>query len=392
MVTMITIGIDVGKFNHCACVFDNQSGELLVEPFFFKNNLEGFNVLFGSIKPYKSSLVGLEDTGHYGDNLILHLLENKYNVGLINPLTTEHKRKSKLKSAKNDKKDSILIAQTLLYKDEYRLVTLKHYKLRELKKLTRHHHDLKEEINAAKNRLQKSIDLVFPEYNKLFNSKYGKVYNALLKQFPSAKVIANTDIRTLRKVFNYKGKGNRIKLTPEHLKLVAKNSVGEESYASIIQIKHTIAIIEMLEDQVIEVDKKIEELSSQLNSPITSIPGIAIFSGMSILSEYGDISRFDSPAKLISYAGVDPYVVESGTYKAPVTAITKKGSPYLRKTLYQIALPVINNNPVFHKYYTLKIKQGKSYRCALGHVVRKLLRIIHHLVTNDLQFDVNHLR
>jgi hypothetical protein len=69
------------------------------------------------------------------------------------------------------------------------------------------------------------------------------VYNALLKQFPSAKVIANTDIRSLRKVFNYKGKGKRIKLTLEHLKLVAKNSVGEESYASIIQIKHTIAII-----------------------------------------------------------------------------------------------------------------------------------------------------
>ncbi len=53
------------------------------------------------------------------------------------------------------------------------------------------------------------------------------------------------------------------------------------------------------------------------------------------------------------------------------TAITKKGSKYLRKTLYQVILPVINNNPVFKKYYRLKISQGKGHRCAQGHCIRK---------------------
>ena len=108
---------------------------------------------------------------------------------------------------------------------------------------------------------------------------------------------------------------------------------------------------------------------------------------MSILSEYGDISKFDSPAKLISFAGVAPYVFESGQFEAARTTITKKGNPYLRKTLYQIALPVIRFNPVFYEYYTLKRNQGKSHRCALGHVVRKLLRVVYHLVSNDILFD-----
>lgn len=213
----------------------------------------------------------------------------------------------------------------------------------------------------------------------------------VLKQFGSAHVIANTDIRTLRKAFAVASQGRRISLTPEHLKLVANNSVGENSITSELQIKHLIVLIETLEEQIEEVDKKIEELSTNLNSPITSIPGIEIFSGMSILSEYGDIDRFDSPAKMVSYAGVDPYVFQSGDFEAHRTAITKKGNPYLRKTLYQIALPVIRFNPVFQEYYTLKRSQGKSHRCALGHVVRKLIRVIFHLVSNNIEFNVTKL-
>lgn len=388
MIIMITIGIDIGKFNHCACVLDNHTGTLLVEPFFFENNKEGFNQCYQAIFPYKNALIGLEDTGHYGDNLVFFLLNQNLKIALINPITTEYKRKSKLRSAKNDKKDSILIAQVLLNKDEYRNIDLKIYHLRDLRQLTRHHHDLKEDLNVYKNRLQKEIDVVFPEFNSLFSSKYGIVYMRLLKQFGSAHVMANTDIRTLRKTFVVASQGKRISLTPEHLKLVANNSVGEKSITSEIHIKHLIVLIEIIEEQIKETDKKIEELSTKLNSPITSIPGIGIFSGMSILSEYGDINRFDSPAKMVSYAGVNPYVFQSGDFEAQRTAITKKGNPYLRKTLYQIALPVIRFNPVFQKYYTLKRSQGKSHRCALGHVVRKLIRVIFHLISNDIEFDV----
>ena len=75
--------------------------------------------------------------------------------------------------------------------------------------------------------------------------------------------------------------------------------------------------------------------------------------------------------------------IETSQFKAIHTSITKKGSKYLRKTLYQIILPVIQNNPVFQNYYRLKISQGKSHRCACGHCVRKLLRIIYHLLSKN---------
>ena len=71
----------------------------------------------------------------------------------------------------------------------------------------------------------------------MFRSKYGVVYMNLLKTFGSAEVIASTDIRTIRKCFEIRGKGNRISLTPEELKECAKNSVGISSEVETIQIK-----------------------------------------------------------------------------------------------------------------------------------------------------------
>ena len=135
------------------------------------------------------------------------------------------------------------------------------------------------------------------------------------------------------------------------------------------------------------VDKKIEELVAKLDSPIFSIPGIGIYTGMSILSEIGDIHNFSSAVKVMGFAGVDPGTYQSGEYSAPRTALSKRGSRYLRKSLYQCILPVCTNNLTFNKYYKLKRLQGKSHRCAQGHSVRKLIRVIYKLLSENIQFD-----
>ena len=214
----------------------------------------------------------------------------------------------------------------------------------------------------------------------------------LLKTFGDAEAIASTDIRTIRKCFEIKGKGNRISLTPEQLKECAKNSIGISSEVETLQIKHLVSQIMLINEQIAEIDKKIEEFSIQNNSPILSIPGISHFSGTSILAELGDICNYSKPSQIIKFAGVAPYHYESSQYNAKHTTITKKGSKYLRKTLYQIILPVIRYNPVFQQYYQLKLSQGKGHRCAQGHCVRKLLRIIYHLLTTNQQFDPKLLR
>ena len=389
---MILIGIDIGKLSHTFTIVNSEDGEALVVPTNFKNSKEGFDFLYDKMNSYKKEniLIGMEDTGHYHFALLKDLLTKHFNVALINPVVTDMTRKLQGGITKNDPLDSQTICDVIgsnSRKKPYRITKMNRFDLYEQRQLTRHHHDLKEELNVYMNRLQKCIDIVFPEYNSLFGSKYGTVYMAVLKDLSSAAKIASTDIRTLRNYFKYSGRGKRISLTAEQLKEAAKNSIGIDSSSEVIQIKHLVSQIELIQSQIDEVDKKIEEFSTNLNSPILSIPGISHFSGTSILSELGDIHNYSSAAKIIKFAGVAPFEHQSSQYKAEHTSITKKGSKYLRKTLYQIILTVIKNNRVFKEYYCLKLSQGKSHRCAQGHCVRKLLRIIYHLLINNQQFD-----
>ncbi|MBQ5677133.1 MAG: IS110 family transposase [Lachnospiraceae bacterium] len=389
---MILVGIDIGKNKHTFSMVDKETGEILSNPSEFNNNQEGFLLLIKKMSSYAKSelLIGMEDTGHYHFALLKYLLDNRYTVALINPTTTDLTRKLQGGITKNDPLDSLTICDVIgsnQRKKPYRITKVNRFDLYEQKQLTRHHHNLKEELNIYKCRLQKCIDIVFPEFNSLFRSKYGIVYMNILKTFSSADAVANADIRSIRKCFEFKGQGKRISLSAEQLKRTAKSSIGIPSAAEEIQIRHLVSQIELLEEQLSEIDKKIEEFSLQNNSPILSIPGISHFSGTSILAELGDICNYSKASQIIKFAGVAPYHYESSQFTAKHTAITKKGSRYLRKTLYQIILPVILHNEVFFAYYHKKLAEGKGHRCAQGHCIRKLLRIIYHLLSTGQQFS-----
>ena len=394
---MILVGIDIGKNQHTFSIIDKGTGEILSNPSVFNNNQEGFLSLIKKLSDYAKSelLIGMEDTGHYHFALLKYLLDSHYTVALITPATTDLTRKLQGGITKNDSLDSLTICDVISSnhrKKPYRITKVNRFDLYEQKQLTRHHHNLKEELNIYKNRLQKCIDIVFPEFNSLFRSKYGIVYMNVLKTFASAKKIADSDIQTIRECFEYNRRGKRISLSAEQLKAAAKTSVGIHSVAEEIQIRHLVRQIEMIEEQLSETDKKIEEFSLQNDSPILSIPGISHFSGTSILAELGDICNYTKASQIIKFAGVAPYPHESSQFTAQHTAITKKGSRYLRKTLYQIILTVINNNKVFTAYYNKKLAEGKGHRCAQGHCIRKLLRIIYHLLSTGQTFDPDLLR
>lgn len=214
---------------------------------------------------------------------------------------------------------------------------------------------------------------------------YSVPYINILKIFSSASKIASADIRSISKCFETNKKGRPV---AEKLKETAKNSIGFSTYADELEIKQLIAQIQLIDEQISEIDKKIEEFSVETNSSIISIPGISHFSGTSILAEIGNINNYNKASRLMKLAGV----VLKTQFSAQHTAITKKGSKYLRKTLYQVIVSVIENNETFKAYYQLKRIQGKSHRYAQGHCVRKLLRIKCHLLQTGMTFDASNLR
>ena len=185
---MILVGIDIGKNQHTFSIIDKETGEILSNPSVFNNNQEGFLLLIKKLSGYAKHelLIGMEDTGHYHFALLKYLLDSHYTVALINPTTTDLTRKLQGGITKNDPLDSLTICDVIgsnQRKKPYRITNVNRFDLYEQKQLTRHHHNLKEELNIYKNRLQKCIDIVFPEFNSLFRSKYGIVYMNVLKSF-----------------------------------------------------------------------------------------------------------------------------------------------------------------------------------------------------------------
>lgn len=386
---MICIGIDVGKFKHCAAVMDDKTGEVLIKSFFFTNDQKGLDLFYSKTKQFlhRKHAVGMEDTGHYMINLTKFLLEKKFTVKYINPRSTALRRKELGMSAKNDRKDALLIAEMLSEKKFWRSVSAVTMQTDKLRELTRLYHQLKEQQNQDMNRLQRALDIVFPEVNTLSWTRYSQSYMQFLSEYPSAASIASEDIRNLRKALEVNGRGRRSKVTAEEIKEAARNSVGDDNTAVALEVQSMIALINTRAEQIDTLDKKIEEFSRQLNSPITSIPGISYITGMTILAEIGDIKDFPEAAKLISYAGMESLVHQSGKYDAAHMPISKHGSRYLRKALYQAVFTVCKYCQVFNDYYTKKRDQGKTYRCAQGHCVRKLLRVIYKLLSTDTVYD-----
>ena len=160
---MILVGIDIGKNQHTFSIVDINTGEILSNPSLFNNNQEGFLFLIKKLNMYSKSdlLIGMEDTGHYHFALLKYLLDIRYTVALINPTTTDLTRKLQGGITKNDPLDSLTICDVIgsnQRKKPYRVTKVNRFDLYEQKQLTRHHHNLKEELNTYKNRLQKCID------------------------------------------------------------------------------------------------------------------------------------------------------------------------------------------------------------------------------------------
>ena len=99
---MIYIGIDIAKFTHFASAV-NSDGEVLVKPFSFENSRKGFDLFLSKIKNFDKNncLIGLESTGHYGDNLIYFLFNENYKIGLINAIQTNSLRNTNIRKTKN---------------------------------------------------------------------------------------------------------------------------------------------------------------------------------------------------------------------------------------------------------------------------------------------------
>jgi transposase len=170
------------------------------------------------------------------------------------------------------------------------------------------------------------------------------------------------------------------------LKSLARSSVGYETQSDLLLLKHSIKHYEDLTEIIESVELEIIQLMQNINQTLTTIPGLNIISAAIIIAELGDFKNFTNPAQIVSFAGLDTSVNQSGTIETR-GHIVKRGSGLLRMTLWQITFAGLRLNPKLYDYYLKKRAEGKHHKVAMVHSARKLSRTIYYLGVNQLTFD-----
>ena len=378
---MIYVGIDVAKDKH-DCFITNSDGEVLFKAFTISNNREGFETLFQRIKSVADDLtkvkVGLEATGHYSYNLLGFLLDNGLPTFVINPLHTNLYRKSlSLRRTKTDKVDAHTIASMIMSDVNLKSYSDTSYHNEELKSLTRYRFDKVKERAKLKSSVSRLVCILFPELEKLVPSLHMASVYALLTEFPSASDIASAHLTRLTHLLSQSSKGHYKKDTAFLFREAARSSIGSHTPAKSLELKHTIKLIRELDAEINEIENEIKIIINEINPPILTIPGISYRMGAMILAEIGDFNRFDSPDKILAYAGMSPSTYQSGQLDNCYAHMEKRGSRYLRYALYNATKYVCHWDPSFSSYLAQKRAEGKHYNVALSHAAKKLVRIIY---------------
>lgn len=387
---MIFVGIDIAKNTHWASAM-NSDGEILLEPFSFQNNNEGFQKFISKLSNFdkQKMLIGLESTAHYGENIISYLFSLDYKIGVINPIQTSNLRKSNIRKTKNDKVDTFIIIKSLTL-NNYNLVTTRDINNIKLKGLSRSRHNLIVMRSRSKIQLASFIDQLFPELNKFFKGNlHLNVSYQLLKEYSSPKDISSLHLTKLSNILQDNSHGRYNKEDAIRLRELAKNSVGIDNPTLSLQIKQAILQIELYTEQIEEVEKLSKQILDEMKSKILTIPGMSYNQATAIHGFIGDINRFNKSCQLLAYAGLDPSVFQSGNFEARSTRMSKRGNSLLRYNLVYAAHNLVLHNKTFKEYYDLKRSQGKSHYCALGHCAHKLVRIIFKMLKSNVDFDLD---
>ena len=385
------LSFDIAKGKSVYCFIDEKKN-IIIEPTSINHNKTEFDLLFNNLKSYRSLTVVMESTSVYHLPVENYFRSRGIETIVMNPKLVKQ-FKDTLNKSKTDKIDCFKIARcylgtidTLYQKnDEYFMFN----------PLARQYWSLVEGQTRLKNRYRQLIEIVFPEFNLLFDDMYSDLALNFIHDFPHPVLFANrrTDyLMNYLKEKNGTTRAYRFKNKVLKMKDIASNSLCYVGFDSL-QVQNLVQTIEMIQYHKQEINKLKNQLINNLKDTkqfkiINSIPGFGEFSTALFLAEVGDITRFDNKYQFISFIGIDSVTSQSGKteYHGP---ISKTGCKFGRTilfnivtTLLQISAHTDKENPIY-LFFRKKQSEGKHhYKCIIA-CENKLCKIIYKLCTSD---------
>lgn len=384
VLTMFYLGIDIGKRNHEAGLID-EKGNPIGKTLRFANSKDGSQKLLTFLNQHDLSpdntAIGLEATGHYWLSMFSYLHKLGFKPTVFNPLQSDALRHFYIRKTKNDTKDAYLIAQVIRIDSPKETPFIEEDLLR-LRHLERLRYSFVDQSSDLKRKVISLLDQVFPEYEQIFSNVFGKSSTEVLLHSPLPEDLLEIEVDKLASLVNQVSNGRYGKsrsLNKAHLLHdSALNTFGIDIATDVfkLQIKLLLEQIHLIEQHLKEIESVMIEISKQQKHYLTTITGISDVTACVILGEIGSIERFERPEQLVAFAGLDASVHQSGDFTGSKTRLSKRGSPYLRRAIWQSAFVASFRDPALSLHYQRLRKRGKAHGTAVGAVARKLTHII----------------
>ena len=387
---MNAVGIDVSKRKSTVTI--RQPGDkVILAPRDYRHTQSSINELIATIKSLDGETkVCMEHTGRYYEAVASWLSAAGIFVSAVNPWLIKDFGNDSIRAPKTDKADAKKIARFTLD----RWAKLRQYsrmdELRnQLKTMNRQFGFYMDQKTAMKNNLIALLDQTFPGANSFFDSPARPDGSQKWVDF----VYTYWHVDCVR--------GKSLAAFTEHYKSWCKRkgynfsaSKAEEVYRAAsdliavfpkddntkMLVRQAVSVLNVTSETVEALRVKMDQTASQMPEydVVLSMDGVGPTLGPQLIAEIGDVTRFEHRGALTAFAGVDPRKKESGDYERRSNPTTKKGSPHLRKTLFQIMDGLIQRSPQDNPVYAFMDKkraEGKPYYVYMTAGANKFLRI-----------------
>ena len=396
---MTAVGIDVSKGKSMAAAL-RAMGEVVMEPEEFRHTREDLARLGEMIRGLEGEVrVVLEATGHYHEPVVEALAEQGISVCVLNPLLIKYSGGS-IRKVKTDKADALKIAKYGLDNwPQLRLYAWEGEIRQQLKLYSRQYNLYMKSAMSMQNNLIFLCDMAFPGVNELFSSPerpdgrqkwvdFITIYwhCACVTELPEEE-FARDYMDWCRREGYYHSAGKagqvyrhctqRIATLPkeERTRLLITTAAR-----ALTQVRQTL---KALREEMLALARQLPEYET-----VSAMYGAGPVTAAQLMAEIGDVRRFPRRSALVGFAGVDPAVYQSGKTEAQSSPVTKRGSPHLRRTLYQVVCAYLKHAPEHEPVYQFldkKRAEGKHYFVYMTAAQNKFLRVYYARVKECLE-------
>lgn len=389
---MITaVGIDISKAKSMVAV-RRPGGEVVLTPFQVDHTVEGIQALVKTLKSVGGDIrVVMEHTGMYWRPIALALKKAGFFVSVVNAMLIHNFSDNSLRKVKTDKADSLKIANYALtfwgdlheYSDED--------KTRQMLKMQCRLYDRTQKTSVTlRNGLISLLDQCFPKLNTTLDSPYRTKtghhkWVDFAKRFWHRDCVTKLSLHAFSETYQKwcKRKGYRFQeATAEKIYLCAQSAVATFPHNESTKLLITQAVdclnavyesMEILRREMLRLASLLPEFDL-----VMAQQGAGEITGPKLMAEVGDVRRFTNKKALVAFAGVDAPPFQSGSFEAKSRHVSKRGSPHLRKTLFQIMSVILQkastDNPVYC-FMDKKRAEGKHFYVYMVAGAAKFLRI-----------------